>query len=339
MSKHLRPGVGKLAGVLIAAALASPVFGAGQANADDVTVIRHLSNHGNVEPYEIANALGWLKEKNIEIDSQGYSTGGPESLVALAAGSVDIASAATSPIINAIASGAEIVAVVPHNGVAEQALSKFYVLEGSDIATPQDLKDKSIAVNTLGAHLDYVVREHLRNNDIDKEEVTLVVVPGPQLGQVLRHEQADVVAVGTWQSIFAGKIEADGGARVLFTDYEVLGEIVLGSTAIKKSFIEEHPQVVQDFVTASARAVDWTIANPEEAKQVYAEILGARGENPELAQYWTGYGLREHALYTEHDAKFWIDVLVREGRLQPGQLSPDDVLTNRFNTFASSVEG
>ena len=167
--------------------------------------------------------------------------------------------------------------MVPNNGVAEEALSKFYVLEGSDIATPQDLKDKSIAVNTLGAHLDYVVREHLRNNDIDKEEVTLVVVPGPQLGQVLRHEQADVVAVGTWQSIFAGKIEADGGARVLFTDYEVLGEIVLGSTAIKKSFIEEHPQVVQDFVTASARAVDWTIANPEEVK------AGLRG-NPRAAR-------------------------------------------------------
>jgi ABC-type nitrate/sulfonate/bicarbonate transport system substrate-binding protein len=95
-------------------------------------------------------------------------------------------------------------------------------------------------------------------------DVQLVVVPGPQLDQVLRHKQVDVVAVGAWEAPFAGRIEAEGGVRVLFTDYDVLGPMVVGSDVMKKSFIEQHPQVVRDLVTASAKAVDWADSHLEQ---------------------------------------------------------------------------
>jgi hypothetical protein len=44
----------------------------------------------------------------VKIESVGFTQGGPESLVALAGGSVDIAGAATPAIINALAGGAKI---------------------------------------------------------------------------------------------------------------------------------------------------------------------------------------------------------------------------------------
>ena len=133
-----------------------------------------------------------------------------------------------------------------------------------------DLRDKSIAVNTLGAHLDYVTREYLARHGPAEDAANLITVPGPQLEQILRHKQADVVAVGEWQSVFAGKIEDGGGVRVLFTDYEVLGPIVLGMTAMKKEFIAAHPQAVKDFVTTCAKAVDWTEDHPDDAKKLVA---------------------------------------------------------------------
>jgi ABC-type nitrate/sulfonate/bicarbonate transport system substrate-binding protein len=113
--------------------------------------------------------------------------------------------------------------VLPGDGVSEHAHSKFFVLADSSIGTPQDLRDKSVAVNTLGAHLDHVTREYLRHNGLAEDAVNLITVPGPQLEQILRHKQADVVAVGEWQAIFAGRIEETGGVRVLFTDYDMLG--------------------------------------------------------------------------------------------------------------------
>jgi ABC-type nitrate/sulfonate/bicarbonate transport system permease component/ABC-type nitrate/sulfonate/bicarbonate transport system substrate-binding protein len=314
------------------AALIAVIAAAAPARAADSTVtIRYFANRGAVTGYELADALGYLKDKGITLESEGFSESGPENLVALSANAIDIAGVATAPLINAITAGAKVVGVIADVGVSKAVTSKFYVLSGSPIKAPADLKDKSVAVNTLGAHLDYTTREYLRVHDLPADSLNLITVPGPQLDQILRHKQADVVAVGGWQAIFSGKIEAEGGVRVLFTDYDVLGNITLGNDAMKRTFIDAHSQAVKDLVTQTARAVDWSAAHPEEARKLFADILKKRGDNPELAQYWPGYGLREHALYTDHDAQFWIDALVRGGRLKPGQLTPEDVATNRYN--------
>lgn len=320
-------------------ALLSAIIAAGPADAaEDVVTIRYFANRGAVTGYELANALGWLKDRGIKLESEGFSESGPENVVALSANAIDVAGVATAPLINAIAAGAKIVGVIPDVGVSRTLTSKFYVLADSPIRTPPDLKDKSIAVNTLGAHLDYTTREYLKNHDLPVDYLKLITVPGPQLDQILRHKQADVVAVGGWQAIFAGRIEAEGGVRVLFTDYDVLGDITLGNDAMKRAFIKAHPQAVRDFVTQSARAADWSAAHPDEAKKLFAEILRKRGDNPQLAQYWPGYGLRQHALFTGHDAQFWIDALVRSGRLKPGQFVPEDIETNSYNDLAHLVQ-
>lgn len=168
----------------------------------------------------------------------------------------------------------------------------------------------------------------------------LVKVPGPQLDQTLRDRKADVVAVGAWQSPIAAKVAAESGVRVLFTDYDVLGDIVQASNAMEKTFIDRHPQAVKAFVTASAKAVDWAAEHPGEARKLVAQILKRRGDDPgaAAAAYWPGYGVSQHALYKDHDTKFWLDVLVREGKLKPGQLSPEDIATNKYNANAQLAQ-
>ncbi|HEV2098242.1 MAG TPA: ABC transporter substrate-binding protein [Stellaceae bacterium] len=328
----MKPWISACASGFIATLAA--IAGIGSVRADDVVTIRYFANRGAVTGYELADALGWFKDKGIKLESEGFSESGPENVVALTANAIDVAGVATAPLINAIASGAKIVGVMPDVGVSKTLTSRFYVLADSPIKTPQDLKEKSVAVNTLGAHLDYTTREYLRQNHLPVDYLKLITVPGPQLDQILRHKQADVVAVGGWQAIFAGRIEAEGGVRVLFTDYDVLGNITLGNDAMKRAFIDAHPQAVKDFVTQSARAADWSAAHPDEARKLFADILRKRGDNPSLAQYWPGYGLREHALFTDHDAQFWIDVLVRGGRLKLGQFGPGDIQTNAYNDLA-----
>jgi hypothetical protein len=49
-------------------------------------------------------------------------------------------------------------------------------------------------------------------------------------------------------------------------------------------------------------------------------------------------GISQHALYKDHDTKFWLEVLVREGKLKPGQLSPEDIATNKFNANAQLAQ-
>ncbi|TGS60057.1 ABC transporter substrate-binding protein, partial [Mesorhizobium sp. M3A.F.Ca.ET.201.01.1.1] len=179
---------------------------------------------------------------------------------------------------------------------------------------------KTISVNTLGAHLDYTVREALRSVGLPPDAAKLVVVPGPQLEQTLRSKQVDVAGLGYWQATFAGQLVANGGVRGVFNDTDVLGEIAGGFIVLRRDFIAANPDTARNFVEQSARAADWSRENPDGARKVLADVLNKRGENGDLARYWTGFGLREKAAVTNRDVDFWVSILERDGRLPKGKL-------------------
>ncbi|WP_299910010.1 ABC transporter substrate-binding protein [uncultured Paracoccus sp.] len=163
----------------------------------DVT-IRHLTSHGGISAHEGADELGYFDGTGITLEKVGHAQGSPASLVALAAGSVDIGSAATAAVLNSIAAGNDFVAAYPSNGINDEVRWIFYVLEDSPIRSIEDIVGKTVAVKTLGADLDYTVREGLQQKGLRKGAAKLIALPGPQLEQVLRSGQVDVSAFGYW---------------------------------------------------------------------------------------------------------------------------------------------
>lgn len=311
-----------VAGSLFAAGLPGTAF----AQSPETVKIRYLSSQGSISPHELANELGYFNGLGIEFENVGYAQGGPASLFALAAGSVDLGSAATSAVVNSIAGGNDFIAAYPSNGINDKVQSVFYVLEDSPIKTVADIAGKSIAVNTLGAHLDYTVREALHQAKLPQNAANLVVVPGPQLEQTLRSGQVDIAALGYWQATFEGLLKEHGGVRAIFDDTDVLGEIAGGFVVLRRDFVKAHPDAARNFVDQSTRAAEWSRQNPDVARKVLASILSKRGENADLAKYWTGFGLREGAQAVPRDLDFWIAVLEREGSLPKGKLKAADLL-------------
>lgn len=311
--------------VQAAALLASPAIQRG-AHAADTTRLRYLGGYGGISAHELAQELGYFDGTGVVLEKIGYAGGGPESLFALASGSADIGSAATAAVLNSIAGGNDFVAAYPSNGINDQVQSIFYVLDGSPIRTVRDIAGKTIAVNTLGAHLDYTVREALHAAGLPESAARLVVVPGPQLEQVLRAGQVDVSAFGYWQTTFEGAARKAGGLRAIFDDTDVLGEIAGGFVVLRRDWINAHPDAARAFVEASARALDFARENPDKTREILARVLKARGENPDIAQYFAGYGVRPGGRAVERDIQFWIDVLVREGKLKDGQLTAANIL-------------
>jgi ABC-type nitrate/sulfonate/bicarbonate transport system substrate-binding protein len=307
----------------LAAILASGV--AASATADDVT-IRYLASQGGLAAHELADELGYFDGTGITLDNLGYASGGPETLMGLAGGSLDLASAATSAVLNSIAGGNDFVIAYANNGINKDVQSLFYVLDDSPIQGIEDLPGKTIAVNTLGAHLDYTVREALHQKGLPEDSANLLVVPGPQLEQVLRAKQVDVAAFGYWQTTFEGAARQHGGIRPIFGDTDVLGEIAGGFVVLRRDWVEAHPEAARVFVEQSARALDYAREHPEETKAIFAKALEARGENPAVAQYFRGFGVREGGLPVAHDIQFWIDVLEREGKIPQGELVGKDLL-------------
>lgn len=318
MKKQNRVSLGVMLSAIVL--FAAPVM------AQSKVVLRDLSSHGSVSAHELAQELGYFDDTNVTIESVGYASGGPESLFALASGSVDIGSAATPAVINSIASGNAFLVAYPENGINPQTQSLFTVLDQSPIHSIEDMAGKTIAVNTLGAHLDYTIREAFRRVHLPSDAANLVVVPGPQLEQVLRSGQVDVAAFGYWQTTFEGAARARGGLRAVLGDTDVLGEIAGGFVVLRQDFVRKHPEEAKQFTRQSARALDYSRQHPQETKQAIARILQKRGENPEIAQYFAGYGVRPGGLPVPEDLQFWIDVLVREGRILSGELDANSLI-------------
>lgn len=300
-------------------------FAAAAQDYDPVT-INYLSFHGSVQAHELAEELGYFENTGITIKPQGYSTGGPESMMAMATGDIQVSVVATSAMLNAIANGYDVVATYPSQGMLGDVVSKFYVLEDSGINEIGDLAGKVIAVNTLGAHLDFVVREALHQAGVDQGSVKLITVPNPQLEQVLRGGQADVVAIGYWVNTFQGAIEQEGGVKVLFRDLDIVGELSGGFALMTREFVDRNPEAVREFTLQSARALDFSRENIKETREAIARILERRGENVEVAQYFLGYGVRPGGLGTREDVQFWVDLMERENLISANSIDIDSIM-------------
>lgn len=305
---------------------AAILFGLTSAASAEEVKLRYLASQGGLAAHELAAQLGYFDGTGITIENIGYAQGGPASLFALASGDVEIGSAATAAVLNSIAGGNDFVAAYPSNGINDQVQSVFYVLEDSPIKDIKDIAGKTIAVNTLGAHLDYTIREALHSVDLPTDAAKPVVVPGPQLEQVLRSKQVDITAFGYWQTTFEGLAKKTGGIRAIFDDTDVLGDIAGGFVVLRRDFIKEHPEAAKIFVEQSQRALDYARENPEETKRILAKALEKRSENPEIAQYFLGYGVRPGGRAIDRDLQFWIDILTREGKVKEGQLVAKDIL-------------
>jgi ABC-type nitrate/sulfonate/bicarbonate transport system substrate-binding protein len=262
----------------------------------DVT-IRYLASQGGLSAHELAAELGYFDGTGITLENVGYAQGGND-----------------------------FVAAYPSNGINDDAQSVFYVLDDSPIHEIKDIVGKTIAVNTLGAHLDYVVREALHQAGLPENSANLVVVPGPQLEQVLRSHQVDISAFGYWQTTFTGAALKNGGLRAVFDDTDVLGEIAGGFVVLRRDWIAAHPAEAKAFVDGSVRALDYAREHPQETREIFARVLAERGENAEVAQYFAGYGVREGGLPVQRDIQFWIDVLERQGAIPAGKLKAADLL-------------
>ena len=266
---------------------------------------------------------------------------GTVSLQALLANNIDSGASAWPAWINIIAHGGKIKALL---GTAastknnESGRSPLLVLNESSIHSIKDLPGKRIAVNTLGAEADYVIRQYLKKNGLSISQVELVVVPVEKQEQMLRSHQIDAAAYGTSGGQDFDMAVEKGGVREIpgTTNFETKGEAVLGALGFRDDFIEQHPDEVRKYLRAydvSRRIIyDEFKKNPERVRKAYAEISVKKGSNPRLAKYfsatrWTP----DFPFIVDKDLQWWIDRFIEDGILKPGQIKPSDIYTNEFN--------
>ncbi|MGA7742003.1 MAG: ABC transporter substrate-binding protein [Polyangia bacterium] len=277
------------------------------------------------DPVYVADEKGWFAEEGLKIEWVGEIPSA-QLVPAVASRSIDFANRHTPLVLTARAGGAKIkIVAAGATTTAERPHMKYLVNPASAIKTVKDLKGKKVGINSFSACSEYVLKEYLRRNGLDKD-INFVVIPDANQEQSLKQGLIDV---GVLHSPYYEKVVKTGAAREIFNDF-VVDNGISGMLPFftNEDFIAEHPDIVKKFVKVLARAADWTNEHHDEAGQIFAK---RRGLDPQYAGSWQYY---QHGLIPGNEqVQWWIDLLVREGKLKKDQIQASDVYTNSFNPY------
>jgi ABC-type nitrate/sulfonate/bicarbonate transport system substrate-binding protein len=221
---------------------------------------------------------------------------------------VDIGGAFYGAIIKLIVAKAPIKAVVGYYGSDDNTYNGYYVKEDSPIKAARDLIGKKVAVNTLGAHLEFVLREYLARNGIsaaEAKQVTLVAVPPVTGEQALRQGSVDVT---TLNGVLRDKALERGDIRRLFADTDLFGNFTGGAYVLRDKFIRDNPNTSRKLIEGVSRAIAWAQTTPPEEVRcaVRADHRQSQAER----------GCYPHQILEEHRCCY-------QGRRDRGWRNPD----------------
>lgn len=341
---HFWKWPGQAAGIILSAAMAAtPIAAAaqgdGQPAALEQTEIRYQGWAGQVIWIELADDLGFLAP--LQAKWVGNTISGPQDIQAVVTRDTDIGGAFNGAIVKLLSKKAPVTAVIGYYGVDDHTWTGYYVTDDSPIKSVQDLIGKKVAVNTLGAHHEFMVREYLERAGIsaqDAKQVSLIVTPPVAAEQSLRSANVDVAQLG---GVLRDKALERGGIHPLFTDQDLFGTFTAGSYVLRDDFIAKNPNTTRHLVTALARAIEWARETPpDEVRARYTRIIKERrrAESADAIPYWKSTGVAQPGgLITDDEFQIWINWLVKDGLLQAGQVQPASLYTNEFNPYAGAA--
>ncbi|WP_340819207.1 ABC transporter substrate-binding protein [Methanolobus sp. WCC4] len=264
--------------LFLAVAIISAVFisGCTEKAADDeeeATAITELTFGYQPSTHQIAyitaKEKGWWEEDlapyGIEsIDDNLFPTGAPE-MQSMLAGDIDVAYVGAAPVIAALASGldAKIVAAVQIQG------SDIVVRTDLPYESPEDLKGLKIATFPPGTIQDTLLRDWLKDNNIDPDEDVEILGMGP--GDAITSISAGQVDAVFLPHPAPAMIESEGTGRSVVSSGTMLQDHACCVVAVSGELIREHPEIVQQIVETHVRATEYNSENLDEAAQIFAD--------------------------------------------------------------------
>lgn len=301
-----------------------------------VTVLRYQGSANQVVLPELAEALGYLGD--VKLDWVGNTTSGPQDIQSVATNQTDVGEAFAGAVTKLEAAGTPITGVVSSYGQDAKTFTGYYVPENSPIKSAKDLIGKKLAVNTLGAQAEAEVDTYLAKAGLTSaqiKQVQLVVTPPNNTEQAIRRGQVDA---GALSGVLQDNALANGGLRLLFSDYKLFGAFPGGEYVFRDAFIKQNPDTVRAFVTGVAKAIHWENTTPrDKVIAKFKQIIDdrKRNESTETLQYWKSSGLPGYGVIADTDFTRWTAWLHSTGIVK-GAVDAPSLYTDAYNPYATS---
>lgn len=229
---------------------------------------------GDFLPVFVAKEKGYFDKRGLDVTLTRVALASTVP-AALMSNSVQIGTGTGPGLLQASEGGLDLVAV---SGAARQMRSNATVSvvarKDAKIVTPADFKGKKVGVPGLNSVLDVVFRKWLKERGVAVDSVTLVEAPFPQMNDMLRGGTLDAVTV---LDPFRLKIVGDGnGVKVADYFSDVKDGMLFGFWISTRAWADANPAAVKAFREASAEAIAYIKANPDDAKTIEAKYLGVK---------------------------------------------------------------
>ena len=322
-----------------AAALSAMMLTTGGARAADVTIGYQLVYGPWLTQMERLRQEG-LGGKSIEFVQ---FNSGAEVITAMAAGSVDISLAGSSPSAAAVSRGVGLHVVYIYDNIND---AEALVVDDS-ITAPQDLRGKTIAVpfgSTTHLHMMFALEQF----NISPGDLRVVDMQPPDM--VAAWERGDINGGFVWDPAL-GRMKEKGRVLVTSGDLSNWGKATFDAMVASKRFTDRNPEFMCQWIKMTAEADADFRANPGEygpgmpKAQAVANAIGGNADEvgavlalydfPTLEQQvsatWLGGGAQE-------SLKAASEFLTEQGRLDGVLDSYADSATPKFAQMALDGE-
>jgi NitT/TauT family transport system substrate-binding protein len=146
-----------------------------------------------------------------------------------------------------------------------KAWADLLVLKGGPIKTPKDLEGKTIAVNTLKNICEVTIKASLEKQGVDVSTLKFLEVPFPDMNAALDAKRVDGACV-VEPFVSQGKA---GKARGIDPFYiKTAPDLTVATYFTSRRYAEQNPDVVDRFVRAMNKSLDYAQSHPDEVRAV-----------------------------------------------------------------------
>lgn len=277
----------------------------------------------------VAADKGYFAQEGLEVEMIPMA-GGAVILPALVGGSINIAYSNIVSIILAKAEGMPL-KIIMHNKSEDSTKapdtpggykggSAIMVRANSDIRSARDIEGRKFAVNTLYGINWLFAQEWMRMEGADPAKAKWLEIPFQNMAVALETGQVDAV---TAADPTLTVLKTTGKGRILNYYFStVKANVMVASFVATDKWIKEQPGVMQKFVRAMSRAIEYANTHEDEWPTILAKHLKIELD---LLKKMEG-GHRFEAKVNMENLDWYVNVLVKRGLLKK-RIDPNSLVS------------
>ena len=221
----------------------------------------------DVAPLYLGIEKGFFKEQQLTLEPQ-LAEGGAAITPAVLNGDFQIGFSNTISLLIAASKGLPVQTISQGSlgGRDEsEAWAELMVSKDGSIEEPGDLEGKTIAVNTLKNICEVTIKASLEKRDVDIDKLRFTEIPFPEMNAALEAGRVDGACV-VEPFVSQGKAGKARGIEPIYVN--TARDLTVATYFASRQYIEENPELIDRFVKAMNKSLDYAQENPDEARKV-----------------------------------------------------------------------